>query len=316
MTPKRDRARPAASARGRAAYLAFHLGLDGGGQLLASGDAQGGLEAGAVLGLGEQVGGDEDGVGALVGQHRDLGGAGDHLDADDPVDLALGGHRVRASGSDDLVDGGHGAGAVGQRRHRLGAADAVDLVEAEEAGGGQQAGVGQAGGAGRGDDADLVDAGHLGGNGGHEQAGDERRLAARHADADAAQGGDAAAEDDAVGVLAEPGVDLLGLVEGADVGGGAADGGHEVRVGGVQGVPQGLPGDAEAARRQTHAVEAGRELGHRLVAAVAHRRQDAGHGLLDLGGDGAASAEDLGQPAPQRTPGGVVDEVEHAPGLQ
>jgi hypothetical protein len=67
-------------------------------------------------------------------------GSGDHVDADDPEDLALGRRHVGVARADDLVHGGDGPGAVGQGRDRLGAADPVDLVHAGPARRGQDQG--------------------------------------------------------------------------------------------------------------------------------------------------------------------------------
>ena len=60
-------------------------------------------EVGPVLGLPEQVGGDELGVGRLVGDHEDLGRAGEQVDADRPEQLALGLGDVGVAGADDHV---------------------------------------------------------------------------------------------------------------------------------------------------------------------------------------------------------------------
>ena len=62
-----------------------------------------------------------------VGEHHHLGGAGDAVDADAAEHLALGLGDIGVAGADDAVHRGDGGGAVGQRRHRLRAADAVDF---------------------------------------------------------------------------------------------------------------------------------------------------------------------------------------------
>ena len=59
---------------------------------------------------------------------------GDHVDADLAEHLPLGGGDVGVARPDDLVDRGDALGAVGKRRDRLGAADAIDLVDAGELG--------------------------------------------------------------------------------------------------------------------------------------------------------------------------------------
>ena len=88
------------------------------------------LRAGVMLGLGQQIGSDPVGMAGLVGEDQHLGGPGDHVDADLAEDEPLGGRHIGVAGPDDLGDRRDGRGAVGERRHRLGAADAVDLVDA------------------------------------------------------------------------------------------------------------------------------------------------------------------------------------------
>ena len=80
-----------------------------------------------MLGLGDQVGGDELGLGRVVGQHDDLARAGDAVDGDLAEDVLLGQGDEQVARPDDHVHRRHALDAVGQRRHRLGAADAVDL---------------------------------------------------------------------------------------------------------------------------------------------------------------------------------------------
>src|SRR6266849_4524704 len=87
------------------------------------------LRGGIVLGLRQKVGGDPGRIVAAVGNDQDLGGAGDQVDADLAEDAALGGGDIGVAGSDDLVDRRDRRGSVGERGHRLGAADAVDLVD-------------------------------------------------------------------------------------------------------------------------------------------------------------------------------------------
>lgn len=99
-----------------------------------------------MLGLAHEVGRHVVGVGGVVGEDRDLGGAGLGIDADEPLEQSLGGddpdvarprderHRV----AHDLltvdvaplrvvVDE-----AVREHRDRLGAADGIHLVDAEQ----------------------------------------------------------------------------------------------------------------------------------------------------------------------------------------
>ena len=127
-----------------------------------------------MFGLGEEIGGDEGGIRAVVGDDDRLGGAVDRIDADIAVDLAFGKGDEATAGAEDLVDGGDGLSAVGQSGDGLRASDFEDGSDSGDLSGDQfQRGdlsaarsiaiaVSRAHGA---RDADLVDAGHLGGYG-------------------------------------------------------------------------------------------------------------------------------------------------------
>ena len=58
-----------------------------------------------MLGLGQQVRCDELGIGSLVGEHGDLGGAGEQIDPDPAEQLAFGLGHERVARTDDHVDG-------------------------------------------------------------------------------------------------------------------------------------------------------------------------------------------------------------------
>ena len=94
-----------------------------------------------VLGLGDQVGGDVIGQGGVVGQDHHFRRAGQAIDGHLSEDVLLGQGDEDVAGADDHVDGGQAFDAVGQGRHRLGPADAVDLVDAQLVTGGQQIAV-------------------------------------------------------------------------------------------------------------------------------------------------------------------------------
>ena len=89
-------------------------------------------------------------------------------------------------GPGDQVDPAARAGAVGEHRDRLGAADGVDLLDAEQRAGGQDRGVRQAAVVRlrRGGEGDRADAGDLGGHDVHQHAGDQRREPAGHVETD------------------------------------------------------------------------------------------------------------------------------------
>ena len=78
-----------------------------------------------VLGLRQQVGGDECGIGAGIGDHQHFRRAGRHVDGDRAAvrDLLLGFGDVAVAGPEQLVAARTDAGAEGHRRDRLGAAE-------------------------------------------------------------------------------------------------------------------------------------------------------------------------------------------------
>ena len=117
---------PGDGGAGQLGDLHFQLGLHGLGQVGAVGDEDGACQL-VVLGLTQQVGGHPGGVTAAVGQHQDLAGAGDHVDAHLAEDLPLGGGDIDVARADDLIHGRDGLGAVGQRSHGLCAACLEDL---------------------------------------------------------------------------------------------------------------------------------------------------------------------------------------------
>ena len=82
-----------------------------------------------MLGLAEQVGGDDARIVPRVGNDDDLARPGDHIDAHHAIDLPLrlGDPRVARAGDD--VDGRDLLGAIGKRRHRLRAADPPDFID-------------------------------------------------------------------------------------------------------------------------------------------------------------------------------------------
>ncbi len=57
----------------------------------------------AVLGLSDKIGGDDQRIGAVIGDHLHLGRAGEHIDADLAEQHALGFRHELVAGSDDDV---------------------------------------------------------------------------------------------------------------------------------------------------------------------------------------------------------------------
>ncbi len=139
----------------------------------------------AVLGLRQEIGGDELGRRARVGHDHHLGRSRQRIDADHAGDLTLGGGDVRVAGPDDDVDRPDGLGAVCERGDGLGAADPEHLVDAHQRGR-REGGLGdQTVRTGRHAQDDLGHSGHLGGNGRHQHGGRVRRATARNVEAGA-----------------------------------------------------------------------------------------------------------------------------------
>ncbi len=149
-----------------------------------------------MLGLAQQVGGAHLGVGGLVGDDQDLGRAGEQIDADPAVKLALGLGDIGVAGPDQHVDRPERLGAERHRRDRLDAAEHINLVGAGEVHRRDRLRVRhalvrrRAGG-------DVADPGDPRGDDRHMRRGDHRIAPARHIAADAADRDVAMAEHDA-----------------------------------------------------------------------------------------------------------------------
>ena len=150
-----------------------------------------------MLGLTDQVGGQQARVGGLVGDDADLGGAGDRVDAHERGDERLGGGHEDVARAGDLVDrvAQHvsvlrlGAlGSVCEHGDGLGATDRVDLVDAEDGAGGEDGLVGQSFrvvACGRSGDGQRLDASGLRRHGVHDHGRRVDSLAAGHVQTDA-----------------------------------------------------------------------------------------------------------------------------------
>ena len=77
---------------------------------------------GVMLGLCQEVGGDELRIGARVGKHDELRRTGEGVDADCPRNEMLGGGDIAIARANHDITRGHGSCAVGQRGDRVGAA--------------------------------------------------------------------------------------------------------------------------------------------------------------------------------------------------
>ena len=89
-----------------------------------------GLRLLVMFGLGQQVEGEMRRVIFASAMISDFRGAGDGIDPDLAENLALGLGDIGIAGADDGSTGAISGGAIGERGHRLRAADAVNLVDA------------------------------------------------------------------------------------------------------------------------------------------------------------------------------------------
>ena len=120
-----------------------------------------------MLRLRKEIGGDPVGIGGGVGEDQHFGRPGDHVDADLSEHPALGRRHPSVARSDDLDDGRDRLRAISQRRHRLRAADAVNLVNPRALRGREHQRLDMAAGR-RNDHDDTFHAGDLRGNDIHE----------------------------------------------------------------------------------------------------------------------------------------------------
>ena len=305
--------------------------LHRGGQGLAVGDQDRRRED-VVLGLADQVGGDVHGVGAVVGQDRDLGRPRLGVDADQALEQPLGGDDVDVAGAGHQVDrladdlprarfasGAVLAGAVGEHRDGLGPADGVDLLDPQQRARGEDRGVGVAGedtlvaALGRAGHGQGPHPGGLGGHDVHDHAAGQDRDAAGDVEADPVDRhpplGHGATGDHLGGgvgaalvLVHQPGPTGRLLQRGADVG-----------VQDLQGGGQHLGGHAQPVR--AHAVEPLAEVTQRRRPAVVHVLTDGAHrveGGLDVV---LGSGQGLSQRARVERTATQVDRGHHPPSL-
>ena len=132
----------------------------------------------AMLGLADQVAGDDGSVSRVVGDHRDLGGPGEDVDADLAEQRALGLGDEFVARADDHVGRLAGEQALGHRRDRLHAAERHDHVGARLVEGVEQVRVHRTAAKWPRAGDDRLHAGGLGGGHAHVGRGDVR-VAAR-----------------------------------------------------------------------------------------------------------------------------------------
>ena len=116
-----------------AAWKCFQLALDGECYAIAKrcgiGDEDR-LRGGIVFGLRQEIGCDPIRIGVAIGQNGDFGGAGNHINPNLAKYAPFRRRHKGIAGAYDFSHGRKGLGAIGERRHRLRAADAVDLCNA------------------------------------------------------------------------------------------------------------------------------------------------------------------------------------------
>ena len=211
-----------------------------------------------------------------VGEHQDLAGPRDHVDAHLTEHLPLGRGHEDAAGAHDLVHRRNGLGAVGQGSHRLGTAHLENPVRPGDF---RRRQGGIADGAvfvRRRHHNDFLHPGNPGGDHVHQNGGGEGLRAPGHAHAHPADGGVSLAHDDAGPGRQHKVVLHLLFMEPADVVRRLLQGDLEVIV-------QGVPGGVHLRRRhlqvrQGHAVEPLRVLQQCPVAALPHGGDHRVHG--------------------------------------
>ncbi len=245
---------------------------DGVGLLAAQGDEHR-VGVLVVLGLREEIGGDDLGVGAFVGHDEDLARARDRVDVDEAEDEALRAGDEDVARPDDLLDPSDRFGAVGERGDRLRASGVDDLRDAGDLGGGEDLGRGT-----RGREDDARHAGNGGRHGRHEHRARVAGLPAGGVYARRPDRDDALAELDPAFRIAETRLALVLVVAPDAIGGLGEAPPHGVgRLGGAGGDL--FSREHEALLGAT--LEALRELADGAVAAVADLTQNGADVRLD-----------------------------------
>ena len=80
--------------------------------------------------LAEQICSDPSRVIICIGNHKNFGRSGDHINANFPKDSPLGCSDESIAGAGDFIDGGDGIRAIGQCGDGLRTSDAVDFIHA------------------------------------------------------------------------------------------------------------------------------------------------------------------------------------------
>ena len=140
-----------------------------------------------MLGLREQIRGDEIGARGRVGNHKHFAGSGKHVDIDLPEHRALGQHHEQISRPDDFFDRRDRLRAISQRADGLRAAEPVNFFDAQYLAGAQHPVAERAVFGARRHDHQFLHAGHLRRDGVHQHTRRIRRGAAGNIKPRAAQ---------------------------------------------------------------------------------------------------------------------------------
>ena len=248
-----------------------------------------------VLGLGHQVGRNHHGLGRGIGQHTDLGRAGNHVDTHVARDNLLGSGNKGVARAGDLVDARNGLGTVRQRGHGLSAAHHIDFIHAAELCRGERVGADQAIFLRRGHHNHALDAGDLGGNGIHEHRGGILRTTARHVDAGRRERGHFNAEHRAVRTRGKPALLDLALVELANLTRGLLERSDKGRIEAFErGIDLLL---RQAKTLQLNTVKTLAIIAHRSIAVGTHVGHDIVSGVDDVLRQHALAVELIGNEA-------------------
>ena len=227
---------------------------------------------------------------SAIDQH--FGGTGDHVDADLAEHQPLGGGDIGIAGPDDLGDRRNRCGAIGERGHRLRAADAIDFADATKLRGGEHQRIELTSGR-RHHHHQPRNAGDCRRHRVHQHRGRVRRGAAGNVEADRLDRAPAPAELDTGGVDETLVLRQLAAMERLDAVAGKF---QRVQRRAVAGLHRSLDlgrCHAQAGGREFKPIELLGRLDQRRVAARGDVLHDGARGRLDVGGNLALGAEEF-----------------------
>ena len=262
---------------GRLGHLPVHGRLDLARQGRAGGK-QDGRRVLAVLGLGQQVGGDEGRLRRVVGDDQHLRRAGRAIDGDRQAAAGgadFGGHHVHAARAENLVHRRHALRSVGHGGNGLRAARLEYVADAHAVGGGQHDRRQAAVFLRRHAQHAALAARHHGGNAEHQNGGGIERLAAGGVEADPFDGSPQAPGAHAGLQLVQVLVGELAAMEALEVVARPLQAGQNLRRHPAPGLGDLVLADAYVVHGG--AVEARGVFPQGRVAALAHVRHDVPH---------------------------------------